>query len=110
MDEAVAVAVVECSKPPCLSDRIPMMAHPVAEAVEEPEEAITHWTTAIRTKASSRITRTSAQRTTPKSHRLRAPMRVVDVVAAVAVISVDLIEEMDLEAAEDIEEEVRRLL
>ena len=42
MDEAVAAAVVGCSKPPCLSDRTPPMAHPVAEAVEGPEEAITH--------------------------------------------------------------------
>ena len=110
MDEAVAAAVVECSKPPCLSDRIQPMAHPVAEAVEEPEEAITHWTTAIRTKASSRITRTSVQRTTPKSHRLRAPMRAVDVVAVVVVTSVDSIEEMDSGAAEVFGEEVRRLL
>ena len=109
MDEAVAVAVVECSKPPCLSDRIPMMAHPVAEAVEEPEEAITHWTTAIRRKISRRITRTSARRTTPKSRRPRAAMRAVDAAAVVAVISVDSIEEMDLEAAEDFEDEVRLL-
>ena len=36
------VAVAGRSKPPCLSDRIPPMAHPVAEAVEGPEEAITH--------------------------------------------------------------------
>lgn len=106
MGEAVAAAVVECSKPPCHSDRIPTMAHPVAEAVEEPEEAITHWTTAIRRKVSRRITRTSARRTTPKSRRRpRASMRAVDAAAVVAVTSVDSIEEMDLEAAEDFEEE-----